>query len=119
MRDGSCARFEQGLDVRRQVLGDDYVDRALGQASEFMRPMQELLTEYCWGAVWGRPGLERKVRSLINIGLLTVLDRPDELRAHVRGALTNGCTITEIRRSAAAGRGLCWRSRRARRIPGD
>jgi 4-carboxymuconolactone decarboxylase len=96
MQDGNSALFEQGLAVRRQVLGDDHVDRALGQTSEFMRPMQELVTEYCWGEIWGRPGLERRVRSLINIAMLTILDRPQELTAHVRGALTNGCTVTEI-----------------------
>lgn len=96
MQDGHSARFEQGLAIRRQVLGDEHVDRALGQASEFTRPMQELVTEYCWGAVWGRPGLDRRARSLINVAMLTVLDRPQELAAHVRGALTNGCTVTEI-----------------------
>lgn len=96
MQDGNSELFEQGLAVRRQVLGDDHVDRALGQTGEFMRPMQELVTEYCWGAIWGRPGLERRVRSLINVAMLTILDRPAELAAHVRGALTNGCTVTEI-----------------------
>lgn len=96
MQDGNSELFEQGLAVRRQVLGDGHVDRALGQTSEFMRPMQELVTEYCWGAIWGRPGLELRVRSLINVAMLTILDRPTELAAHVRGALTNGCTVTEI-----------------------
>ena len=90
------ALFDQGMAVRRQVLGDDHVNRSMAQASEFSMPVQELVTEYCWGAVWSRPGLERRIRSLINIGMLTVLNRPQELQAHVRGALNTGCTPEEI-----------------------
>lgn len=82
--------------MRRQVLGDDHVDRSMSQASEFTLPVQELVTEYCWGAVWTRPGLDRRTRSLINIGMLTALNRPHELQTHVRGALNNGCTPAEI-----------------------
>ena len=89
-------RFERGLEVRRAVLGAEHVDRSLEQASSFMRPMQELVTEYCWGAVWTRGGLDRRTRSLLNLGMLTALGKTQELGAHIRGALTNGCTETEI-----------------------
>jgi len=88
--------FEQGLAIRREVLGAAHVDRSLGQVSEFARPMQELVTEYCWGAIWSRDGLPRQTRSLINIAMLTVLNRSHELGAHVRGAIRNGVTIEEI-----------------------
>jgi 4-carboxymuconolactone decarboxylase len=88
--------LDRGLEVRRDVLGAEHVDRSLEQANAFARPMQELVTEYCWGAVWARPGLDRKTRSLLNLAMLTALDRPHELRLHVRGALTNGVTAAEI-----------------------
>ena len=88
--------LDVGLEVRRDVLGAEHVDRSLAQASAFARPMQELVTEYCWGAVWARPGLERKTRSLLNLAMLTALDRPHELRLHLRGALINGVTAKEI-----------------------
>jgi 4-carboxymuconolactone decarboxylase len=90
-------RYAAGTAIRREVLGDAYVDRALAGADEFGRPLQELVTEYCWGAVWGRPGLDRRTRSLVNLGMLAALDRPHELRVHLRGALNNGCTEDEIR----------------------
>lgn len=89
-------RFEVGLQTRREVLGADHVDRSLSQATDFARPMQELVTEYCWGAVWSRPGLDRKVRSLLNIVMLTALGRRHELEVHVRGAVTNGVSAAEI-----------------------
>jgi 4-carboxymuconolactone decarboxylase len=89
-------RFEQGLTVRREVLGAEFVDAALANATAFNRPIQELTTEYCWGAVWTRPGLDRRTRSLLNLGMLTALNRPHELEAHVRGALRNGCSREEI-----------------------
>ncbi|HEY8466994.1 MAG TPA: carboxymuconolactone decarboxylase family protein [Solirubrobacterales bacterium] len=82
--------------MRRKVLGDDHVDRSRSNADEFTRPLQELVTEYCWGTVWTRPGLTRRDRSLINLSMLTALNRPEELRLHVRGALNNGCTVQEI-----------------------
>ncbi len=88
--------YEGGLEIRREVLGAQYVDEALARATPFTRPMQELTTEYCWGAVWTRPGLDRRTRSLINLGMLTALNRSHELGAHVRGALNNGCTEEEI-----------------------
>jgi 4-carboxymuconolactone decarboxylase len=89
-------KFEEGLAVRRAVLGDEYVDRALANADDFTRPIQDLVTEGCWGTVWTRPGLPLKIRSLINVALLATLNRPTEFKAHVRGALNNGCTPEEI-----------------------
>lgn len=90
-------RFEDGLSVRRDVLGAEYVDKALAQADAFSGPLQELVTEYCWGAVWTRPGLSRRDRSLLNIAMLTALNRPHEVRIHLKGALRNGCSRDEIR----------------------
>jgi 4-carboxymuconolactone decarboxylase len=89
--------LQTGLQTRREVLGRQHVDRSLTQASDFARPMQELVTEYCWGAVWSRPGLDRRTRSLLNVGMLTALGRSHELAVHVRGALNNGVTAEEIR----------------------
>jgi 4-carboxymuconolactone decarboxylase len=89
-------RLEVGLQARREVLGAEHVDRSLAQATPFARPMQELVTEYCWGAVWTRKGIDRRVRSLLNIVMLTALGRPHELAVHVRGAITNGVTPAEI-----------------------
>jgi 4-carboxymuconolactone decarboxylase len=89
-------RFDEGLAIRREVLGTEYVDAALERATPFAKPLQELVTEYCWGSIWSRPGLERKTRSLINLAMLTALNRPHELGGHVRGALRNGCSEEEI-----------------------
>jgi 4-carboxymuconolactone decarboxylase len=89
-------RLEQGREVRAAVLGEEHVRRSLAAASEFARPMQELVTEYCWGEIWSRPGLGRRERSLVNLGMLTALNRSHELGVHVRGALRNGCTVAEI-----------------------
>jgi 4-carboxymuconolactone decarboxylase len=88
--------YDQGMAVRRAVLGDAYVDRSLQSGTEFREPMQNLVTVFCWGAVWNRPGLERKTRSLINLAMLTALNRSTELAAHVRGAVNNGATKEEI-----------------------
>lgn len=88
--------FEQGLKVRREVLGAEHVDRSLASADDFNREMQEMVTEYCWGKVWTRPGLERKTRSFLNLAMLTALNRPHEIKLHVRGALNNGVTKEEI-----------------------
>lgn len=93
----SSDKFEEGLKIRREVLGDEYVDNALANADEFGRPMQELVTEFCWGSVWSRDGLPRKTRSLINIAMLTALNRPHEIKIHMLGALNNGCSKDEIR----------------------
>jgi 4-carboxymuconolactone decarboxylase len=89
--------FERGLQTRREVLGTDYVDRALAQADDFNRPLQEYVTQYCWGDIWNRPGLDRRTRSLLNLAMLTALNRPHELELHIRGALRNGVTREEIR----------------------
>lgn len=90
--------FDEGLKIRYEVAGKPYVDRALSAGSSaFARPMQELVTEACWGSVWGRPGLERKQRSLLNIAMLCALNRSTELGVHVRGAVNNGCSEVEIR----------------------
>ena len=88
--------YERGMDVRRAVLGAEHVDRSLGQVTEFSRPIQELVTEYCWGAVWGREGLKRSERSMLNLAMISILNRPHELKAHIRGALTNGVTRAQI-----------------------
>lgn len=89
-------KFLQGLEIRRDVLGEEKINRSLWGADTFNQPMQQLVTEYCWGAVWGRPGLPRKFRSLLNIGLLTALNRQRELELHIRAAFDNGCTTEEI-----------------------
>jgi len=94
--DEASDRYEVGLAVRREVLGTDHVDASLERATDFSRPVQDLVTEFCWGAVWGRPGLDRRTRSLVNIAMLTALNRPHELSVHVRGAVTNGATAEEI-----------------------
>lgn len=88
--------YRRGLEIRKAVLGNEYVERALASADDFSRPMQELSTEYCWGRVWSRPGLERRDRSLINLAMIAALNRPHELKLHVKGALTNGVTREEI-----------------------
>lgn len=89
-------RYERGLDLRREVLGAEHVDHSFRSADDFTRPMQELVTEYCWGEIWSRPGLDRKSRSLINLAMLTALNRPHEIRLHVRGAMNNGVTKEEL-----------------------
>lgn len=90
--------FDAGIKIRREVVGDAYVDKALaGASSNFAKPMQDLVTEMCWGHVWNRPGLDRKQRSLLNIGMLSALNRGPELGIHIRGAINNGLTILEIR----------------------
>ena len=89
-------RFEAGLAVRRDVLGREYVDKSIAAADDFNMPFQELVTEYCWGEIWTRPGLDRKTRSLINLAMLTALNRPHEDKIHLKGALNNGVTKAEI-----------------------
>ena len=88
--------FERGLEIRKEVLGAEHVERSLAAAEDFSRPFQELITEYCWGAVWGRPGLPRKTRSLLNLAMLTALNREEEFKLHVRAAFRNGVTREEI-----------------------
>ncbi|MBX7432283.1 carboxymuconolactone decarboxylase family protein [Mycobacterium sp. Y57] len=89
--------YDKGRRIRSAVLGEAYVRRAEESADEFSKPLQDLLTEYCWGAVWGREGLPLKTRSMLNIAMIAILNRPNELRTHVRGALTNGVSRDEIR----------------------
>ena len=89
--------FEAGLEVRKSVLGAEFVENAIKSADDFNRPLQELVTEYCWGACWTRPGLSRKTRSMLNLAMLTALNRPHELKMHVKGAIRNGVTKEEIR----------------------
>jgi 4-carboxymuconolactone decarboxylase len=89
-------RYEVGLEIRREVLGAEYVDKSIASADNFNRPLQELVTEYCWGTIWSRPGLSRQMRSLINLAMLTALNRPHEVKLHLKGALNNGCSREEI-----------------------
>jgi 4-carboxymuconolactone decarboxylase len=88
---------DKGLEIRKSVLGEAYVSNALKSVDDFNRPFQEMLNEYCWGPVWGREDLPRKTRSMLNIAMISILNRPHELRAHLKGALTNGVTREEIR----------------------
>src|SRR5215475_11724880 len=90
------AIYDKGLAVRRAVLGDEYVNAALKSVDDFNQPLQDMLNEHCWGAVWGREGLPRKTRSMLNLAMLSVLNRPHELKGHIRGALNNGVTKAEI-----------------------
>jgi 4-carboxymuconolactone decarboxylase len=89
--------FDKGLKTRREVLGAEYVDAAISNADDFNRPMQELVTQYCWGDVWNRPGLDRRTRSFLNLAMITALNRPHELKLHVRGAINNGVSKDEIK----------------------
>ncbi len=97
MTESERERFEAGLKTRREVLGSEYVDRALAGADEFTQPFQEFVTIQAWDAIWNRPGLDRKTRSIINLAVLTSLGRSHELALHTRGALNNGVTPEEIR----------------------
>ena len=91
------ATYERGLEIRKSVLGKEFVEKSIASADDFNRPLQELVTEYCWGAVWGREGLSKKTRSIINLAMISALNRPHELKMHVKGALRNGLTREEIR----------------------
>jgi 4-carboxymuconolactone decarboxylase len=93
----SNEKFERGLALRKQVLGAEYVEKSMASADSFSMPMQELSTEYCWGHVWTRPGLALRDRSLINIAMISALNRPHELKLHVKAALNNGLSRDEIR----------------------
>ena len=88
---------DKGLEIRKAVMGEAFVTNALKNVDDFNKPFQELVTEYCWGAIWGREELPRKTRSMLNLAMLSILNRPNELRAHLKGALTNGVTRSEIR----------------------
>ena len=89
--------FDIGLKIRKSVLGAEYVEKAMASADDFNMPMQQLTTEYCWGAVWGRETLPLKIRSMLNLAMISALNRPQELKIHVKGALRNGLTKEEIR----------------------
>jgi 4-carboxymuconolactone decarboxylase len=89
--------FEKGLAIRKSVLGAEFVDNAFKTADDFNREFQELVTQYCWGEVWGRPGLDKKTRSMLNLAMLSALNRPHEIKLHVRGALNNGLTKEDIK----------------------
>ena len=89
--------YDKGLKMRKDVLGAEYVENSFRNADEFSKPMQDLTTEYCWGYVWGREGLDKKTRSLLNLAMISVLNRPHELKLHIAGALRNGVTREEIR----------------------
>lgn len=91
------ATFDKGLAIRREVLGPEYVDKSIASADDFTRPLQELVTQYCWGEVWGRTEIDRKTRSTINLAMISALNRPHELKLHVRGALRNGLSRETIR----------------------
>ena len=89
--------FKKGLEIRKAVVGAEYVERSMASADEFTMPLQELVTEYCWGAVWGREELPRKTRSMLNLAMISILNRPHELKLHINGALRNGVSREEIR----------------------
>jgi 4-carboxymuconolactone decarboxylase len=89
--------YDRGLQLRRDVLGAEYVDASIANADDFMRSFQRIVTEWCWGYAWGRDGLDRKTRSLLNLAMLTALNRPAEIKLHVKGALANGVTVEEIK----------------------
>jgi 4-carboxymuconolactone decarboxylase len=89
--------FDRGLALRREVLGPQYVDKSLSSANDFMMAFQRITTEWCWGYAWGRSGLDRKTRSLLNLAMLTALNRSPEVKLHVRGAINNGVTVEEIK----------------------
>ena len=89
--------FEKGLEIRKSVLGAEFVEKSIASADDFNLPLQELVTEYCWGAVWGRDTLDKKTRSMLNIAMLSALNRKHELTMHVKGAIRNGVTKEEIR----------------------
>jgi len=90
------AKYEQGLKIRRKVMGDTFVDKALNATTDFTRPLQDFVSENCWGEVWQRDGLPLKTRSMITVAMLAALKATTELKGHVRGALRNGCTVEEI-----------------------
>jgi 4-carboxymuconolactone decarboxylase len=106
-RNGTDDRFERGLAIRKEVVGSDHVERSMAQVSDFSRPVQEYVTRCCWGEVWDRPGLDRRTRSLLNLVMLTALGRSHELAVHVRGAITNGVTETEIQEALLQATAYC------------
>ena len=110
-------RYDKGLQIRSAVLGEAYANKALTDADDFTKPLQDLVTEYCWGAVWGRDGLTLKTRSMLNLAMISALNRPDELRTHVKAALTNGVSRDEIREIFLQGCHLRRRAGGGRQLP--
>lgn len=90
-------KFKLGLKTRKEVLGEEYVNNSLSKADDFTMEIQKLATEYCWDEIWNRPGLDRKSRSLLNLGMLASMNKPQELKVHIRGALVNGLTKEELK----------------------
>jgi 4-carboxymuconolactone decarboxylase len=97
MLDSDGTAIEHGMTIRREVLGEDHVNRSMAAASDFSRSVQDYVTETCWGLIWARPGLDRRTRSLVNLAILTSQNRMHEFSVHVRGAVRNGCTVEEIK----------------------
>ena len=91
------AGYKKGLAMRKQVLGPDYVEQTLKNADALLMPFQDLLTEFAWGSVWTRPGLELKTRSMLTLAMCIALNRPHEIKLHLRGAVRNGCSAVELR----------------------
>jgi 4-carboxymuconolactone decarboxylase len=89
--------YDKGMKIRRAVVGSEYVDKSLASMDSFNDELQNMITEYCWGAVWSRPGLSKRDRSILNLGMITALNRSHELKLHIRGALNNGITRDEIK----------------------
>ena len=89
-------QFEKGLQIRREVLGEAYVERSIAAADDVSAPLQKLITEWCWGEIWSRPGLERRMRSVLNLGMTMALNRTAEFKLHVRGAINNGLTREQV-----------------------
>ncbi|MDA7947261.1 MAG: carboxymuconolactone decarboxylase family protein [Hyphomicrobiaceae bacterium] len=89
--------FKQGLEIRKSVLGDDYVEKSIASADDLTEDLQRHVTRHCWGAIWSRPGLDKRTRSFLNLSMIAALNRPHELKLHIRGALNNGVTREEIR----------------------
>ena len=90
-------KFKDGLKSRKEVLGEDYVNKSLSNADDFTMDIQKLATEYCWDEIWNRPGLDRRSRSLLNLGMIAAMNKPQELKAHIKGAIKNGITIDELK----------------------
>ena len=90
-------KFNDGLKTRKEVLGEDYVNKSLSNADDFTMDIQKLATEYCWDEIWNRPGLDRRSRSLLNLGMIAAMNKPQELKAHIKGAITNGVTKDELK----------------------
>ena len=101
-------KFKNGLKTRREVLGEEYVNKSLSNADDFTMDIQKLATEYCWDEIWNRPGLDRRSRSILNLGMIAAMNKPQELKAHIKGALTNGVTKDELKEIFLQVAIYCW-----------